>query len=429
MDQKYIESTLELMDFIQDSPSCFHVAANAATMLGNAGATRLDEKGTFRLEAGNCYFVMRNSSSLIAFRMPEGKPSGYSIVAAHTDSPSFKLKENPEISTGDAYTTLNVEAYGGMLMAPWFDRPLSLAGRAFVKENDGRISERLVSFDKDLCQIVNLCIHQNREANKGCEYKVQKDMLPVLALGKQTGAVRSLVAELLEVNEESILDTELYLTNRMGGSIWGLDDEFFSCPKIDDLQCAFSALKAFVTAEDSVTSKIQMVALFDNEEVGSSSKQGADSDFLRQVTHRIGCAMGWDFDFRCALEAGSFMLSADNGHAMHPNYPEKCDPTNKPVINGGVLIKYAGNQKYTTDAYSGSYLKSILRDAGIPYQVFFNNSTVTGGSTLGNISATQFSIPTVDIGAAQLAMHSPYETAGTMDTFNLTEGMKAFFRA
>ena len=429
MDQKYIESTLELMDFIQDSPSCYHVVANAATMLENAGAKRLDEKEKFDIEAGHCYFTVRNSSSLIAFRMPEGRPTGYSIVAAHTDSPSFKIKENPEISTGDLYTTLKVEAYGGMLMAPWFDRPLSIAGRAFVKEKEGRISERLVNFDKDLCQIVNLCIHQNRDANKGYEYKVQKDMLPIIGLGKQTGAIRSLVAELLDVKEDRVLDTELFLYNRMGGSIWGLDDEFFSCPKIDDLQCTFSALKAFVTAEDSSSSKIQVVALFDNEEVGSSTKQGANSDFLRQVAHRIGCAMGWDFDTRCALQSASFMLSADNGHSMHPNYPEKCDPTNRPVINGGVLIKYAGNQKYTTDAYSGSFLKSILSDAGIPYQVFFNNSNVTGGSTLGNISTTQFSIPTVDIGAAQLAMHSPYETAGTMDTFNLTEGMKAFYRA
>ena len=429
MDQKYIESTLELMDFIQDSPSCYHVVANAAAMLENAGAIRLDEKNAFDIKAGNCYFVVRNSSSLIAFRMPEEKPTGYAIVAAHTDSPSFKLKENPEISSGEAYTTLNVEAYGGMLMAPWFDRPLSIAGRAFVKEDDGRISERLVNFDKDLCQIVNLCIHQNREANKGYEYKVQKDMLPVLAGGKHQGAVKTLVAELLEVDEEQVLDTELFLYNRMNGSIWGLDDEFFSSPKIDDLQCAFSALKAFINCEDSASSKIQMVALFDNEEVGSSTKQGANSDFLRQLTHRIGCAMDWSFDERCAIQAGSFMLSADNGHSLHPNYPEKCDPTNKPLINGGVLIKYAGNQKYTTDAYSGSFLKSILKDAGVPYQVFFNNSNVTGGSTLGNISTTQFSIPTVDIGAAQLAMHSPYETAGTMDTFNLTEGMKAFYKA
>ena len=429
MDQKYIESTLELMDFIQDSPSCYHVVANAAAMLENAGAIRLDEKNAFDIKAGNCYFVVRNSSSLIAFRMPEEKPTGYSIVAAHTDSPSFKLKGNPEISSGEAYTTLNVEAYGGMLMAPWFDRPLSIAGRAFVKEDDGRISERLVNFDKDLCQIVNLCIHQNREANKGYEYKVQKDMLPVIAGGKHQGAVKTLVAELLEVDEEQVLDTELFMYNRMNGSIWGLDDEFFSSPKIDDLQCAFSALKAFINCEDSASSKIQMVALFDNEEVGSSTKQGANSDFLRQLTHRIGCAMDWSFDERCAIQAGSFMLSADNGHSLHPNYPEKCDPTNKPLINGGVLIKYAGNQKYTTDAYSGSFLKSILKDAGVPYQVFFNNSNVTGGSTLGNISTIQFSIPTVDIGAAQLAMHSPYETAGTMDTFNLTEGMKAFYKA
>ena len=429
MDQKYIESTLELMDFIQDSPSCYHVVANAAAMLENAGAIRLDEKNAFYIKAGNCYFVVRNSSSLIAFRMPEEKPTGYSIVAAHTDSPSFKLKENPEISSGETYTTLNVEAYGGMLMAPWFDRPLSIAGRAFVKEDDGRISERLVNFDKDLCQIVNLCIHQNREANKGYEYKVQKDLLPIIAGGKHQGVIKTMVAELLEVDEEQILDTELFLYNRMNGRIWGLDDEFFSSPKIDDLQCAFSALKAFINCEDSASSKIQMVALFDNEEVGSSTKQGADSDFLRQLTHRIGCAMDWSFDERCAIQAGSFMLSADNGHSLHPNYPEKCDPTNRPLINGGVLIKYAGNQKYTTDAYSGSFLKSILKDAGVPYQVFFNNSNVTGGSTLGNISTTQFSIPTVDIGAAQLAMHSPYETAGTMDTFNLTEGMKAFYKA
>ena len=429
MDQKYIESTLELMDFIQDSPSCYHVVANAATMLENAGAKRLDEKEKFDIEAGHCYFTVRNSSSLIAFRMPEGRPTGYSIVAAHTDSPSFKIKENPEISTGDLYTTLNVEAYGGMLMAPWFDRPLSIAGRAFVKEKEGRISERLVNFDKDLCQIVNLCIHQNREVNKGYEYKVQKDLLPIIALGDKETTLRDIVAEELEIDPENLLDTELFLYNRMKGSIWGLDDEFFSCPKIDDLMCAFSALKAFVSAEDSDSSRIQMVALFDNEEVGSTTKQGANSDFLRQTVHRIGCAQGWDYDKRCAVQAASFMLSADNGHSMHPNYPEKCDPTNKPLINGGVLIKYAGNQKYTTDAFSASWLKNILQNAQVPYQLFFNNSNFVGGGTLGNISTSQFSIPTVDIGAAQLAMHSPYETAGTKDTINLTEGMRAFYKA
>ena len=429
MEQKYIESTIELMDFIQDSPSCYHVVANAATMLENAGAIRLDEKKPFVLEEGNCYFVERNGSSIIAFRMPQTDASGYSIVAAHTDSPSLKVKENPEVRNGGTYTTLNVEAYGGMLMAPWFDRPLSIAGRAFVKQSDGSISERLVDFDRDLCQIVNLCIHQNREVNKGYEYKVQKDLLPIIALGDKETTLRDIVAEELEIDPENLLDTELFLYNRMKGSIWGLDDEFFSCPKIDDLMCAFSALKAFVSAEDSDSSRIQMVALFDNEEVGSTTKQGANSDFLRQTVHRIGCAQGWDYDKRCAVQAASFMLSADNGHSMHPNYPEKCDPTNKPLINGGVLIKYAGNQKYTTDAFSASWLKNILQNAQVPYQLFFNNSNFVGGGTLGNISTSQFSIPTVDIGAAQLAMHSPYETAGTKDTINLTEGMRAFYKA
>ncbi len=428
MEQKYIESTLELMDFIQDSPSCFHVVENARTMLENAGAVCLDEKKTYSLEAGSSYFVTRNGSAIIAFRLPQTEAGGYSIVSAHTDSPSFKLKENPELSNGGTYTTLNVEGYGGMLMAPWFDRPLSIAGRAFVKAKDGSVQQRLVNFDKDLCQIVNLCIHQNRDVNKSHEYKIQKELLPIIGLGEML-KIKEMVADILDIDVLSVLDTELFLYNRMHGSIWGVGDEFFSAPKIDDLQCAFSALKAFVTAEDSCSSKIQMVALFDNEETGSMSRQGADSDFLRQTIHRIGCAMGWDYDKRCALQASSFMLSADNGHSFHPNYPEKCDPTNKPLINGGVMIKYAANQKYTTDAFSASVLKSILTDAGIPFQVFFNNSDVTGGSTLGNISTSQFSIPTVDIGAAQLAMHSPYETAGTQDTLNLTEGMRAFYKA
>ena len=428
MEQKYIESTLELMDFIQDSPSCFHVVENARTMLENAGAVCLDEKKTYSLEAGSSYFVTRNGSAIIAFRLPQTEAGGYSIVSAHTDSPSFKLKENPELSNGGTYTTHNVEGYGGMLMAPWFDRPLSIAGRAFVKAKDGSVQQRLVNFDKDLCQIVNLCIHQNRDVNKSHEYKIQKELLPIIGLGEMP-KIKEMVADILDIDVLSVLDTELFLYNRMHGSIWGVGDEFFSAPKIDDLQCAFSALKAFVTAEDSCSSKIQMVALFDNEETGSMSRQGADSDFLRQTIHRIGCAMGWDYDKRCALQASSFMLSADNGHSFHPNYPEKCDPTNKPLINGGVMIKYAANQKYTTDAFSASVLKSILTDAGIPFQVFFNNSDVTGGSTLGNISTSQFSIPTVDIGAAQLAMHSPYETAGTQDTLNLTEGMRAFYKA
>lgn len=427
MEQKYIETTLELMDFISDSPSCFHVVSNIAAMLSDAGAIELDEKKPYKLASDNTYFVTRNGSALIAFRLPEAEATGYSIISAHTDSPSFKVKENPEICTGGAYTTLNVEAYGGMLLSPWFDRPLSLAGRAFVKTEDGRIEQRLVNFDRDLCQIVNLCIHQNRDANSGHEYKVQKELLPIIGLGEHKGKLKAMVAELLDEDENNVLDTELFLYNRNEGTIWGIDEQFFSSPKIDDLQCAFSALKAFIEAPVSKSGKIQMLVLFDNEEVGSGTKQGADSDFLYETLCRIAFSMNWDYEKQCMMKAQSFMLSADNGHAFHPNYPEKCDVTNHPVINDGVLIKYAGNQKYTTDAQSGSQLKSILTNAGVPFQVFFNNSSVTGGSTLGNISTSQVSIPCVDIGAAQLAMHSPYETAGTKDTYNLTQGMLAFY--
>ncbi len=430
MDQKYVESTLELIDFINDSPSCYHVVANIAAILENAGCIKLEEGKRFCLEPGCSYYVTRNSSSIIAFRIPASDsvdPNGFGIVAAHTDSPSFKVKANPELPLGEAYTTINVEGYGGMLMAPWFDRPLSLAGRAFIKQNNGLIVEKLIDFDRDLCQIVNLCIHQNREANKGYEYKIQKDMLPLLACGNKSGAIKSLVAELLEVDESSVVDTELFLYNRMRGSIWGLEDEFFSAPKIDDLQCAYTAVKAFVNAQDSKNSRIQMVSLFDNEEVGSCTKQGADGDFLSQTISRIGCALGWDYESQCIAKAKSYMVSADNGHSIHPNYPEKCDPSNKPIMNKGLMIKYAGNQKYTTDAFSGAYLKNILEEAQLPYQLFFNNSNVPGGGTLGNISGSQFSIPCVDVGAAQLAMHSPYETGGTQDTYNLTESFKAFF--
>lgn len=426
MEQEYIESTLELIDFIADSPSCYHAVNNAAEMLDNAGFVRLDEKKRYKIECGKSYYVCRNSSSLIAFRIPEKEATGYNLVTSHTDSPSFKVKENPEISSVKAYTTLNVEVYGGAILAPWFDRPLSVAGRAFVKTSKG-VQERLVNVDKDFCQIVNLCIHHNREVNKGHEYNVQKELLPIISNCESKGAMRKLVADTLEVEESKLLDYELFLYNRMTGSVWGLNDEFFSAPKIDDLMCAFCSIKAIISSE--LTDKILIAGLFDNEEVGSLSKQGACSDFLIQTVGRVSESLGYDYQKQCTMQANSFMLSADNGHAIHPNYTEKCDPTNHPVINGGVVIKYSGNQKYTTDGYSASYLKNILKGKDIPYQLYFNNSNIVGGSTLGNLSQAQFSVPTADIGAAQFAMHSPYETAGTKDTLTMTECMKAVFES
>lgn len=426
MDQKFIESTLELMDFIADSPSSFHAVATSCSMLDNAGFEKLEETKEWKLKAGKDYYVVRNGSAVIAFRLPASEATGCSIVSAHTDSPVFKVKENPEIVADGKYTVLNVEAYGGMLMAPWFDRPLSVAGRAFTRNP---LTQVLVDIDKDLCLIPSLCIHQNRDANKGYEYKVQRDLLPLIAEGAKKGVLAELVAKQLDVEVSDISDAELFLYNRTPARIWGADNEFFSSPRIDDLMCAFCALKALLNSQESASSKIRIVALFDNEEVGSTTRQGAAGDFLANVFARIADSLGWSFQKQCTVKAGSFMISADNGHSFHPNRPDVCDVVNRPVMNGGVLIKYAGNQKYTTDAYSAAFLRELLDGAGVPCQVYHNNSNFAGGSTLGNISQTQFSIPTVDIGAAQLAMHSPYETAGTCDTFYLTQGMTAFMQA
>ncbi|MDD4012018.1 MAG: M18 family aminopeptidase [Sphaerochaetaceae bacterium] len=424
MDTNSLKATKAMLDYIERSPNSFFAVENASRMLEEQGFSRLDEREPYKLELGGKYYVVRNSSALMAFILPKEHCRSFSIIASHSDSPSFKVKENPEI--GGLYTTLNVEGYGGMLMAPWLDRPLSIAGRAFIRTSEG-VQQRLVNIDRDLCSIVNLCIHQNREANSGLEYKIQKDMLPIIGQGVEQGCLKGLVAKTLNVEESSIVDTELFLYNRQKPSIWGIDDQFYSSPRIDDLQCLYCSLVSLMKA--SGFRSIPVACVFDNEEVGSGTKQGAAGDFMSQNLNRILSCLGYDDEEKAMVQARSFMLSADNGHSMHPNYPEHCDPTNKPSMNAGVLIKYAGNQKYTTDGYSASRLRALLEDRSIKYQVFHNNSNNAGGSTLGNISGSQYSIPCVDIGLAQLAMHSSYETGGTADTLIMTEAMKAFYEA
>lgn len=424
MENKYIEETKKLLDFIKKSYSPFHVVTNVKEMLKNEGFVELKEEDRFNIKEGGSYYVSRNNSSLIAFRIPK-KYSSYSIIASHTDSPSFKIKSNPEVVVDNKYTTLNVEGYGGMLCAPWFDRPLSIAGRVFLDSSSG-VVEKLINFDKDLVSIVNLAIHQNREANTSYKFSKQKDMLPIIGLGNKKGELINLIADHLEVDPLSILDSDLFLYNRMDGSIWGLDSELFSTPKLDDLQCAYSSIRALIESPDVNT--ISLCALFDNEEVGSSTKQGALSDFLSTIIDRISFSLNLDIEEKSIMQAGSFMLSADNAHSMHPNYKEKCDITNHPVAGGGVVIKYAANQKYTTDAHSAAFFKKLLIENEIPYQEYFNNSDQAGGSTLGNLSNQKYSLKSVDIGAAQLAMHSPYECGGTKDTYYLIKAMSAFLR-
>ena len=422
--EKNRETVKQLFDFITSSPSPFHAVWNMKQRLGLEGYQQLLESQNWELKAGGKYYVIRNGSSILAFRIPKTEFRGFQIMASHSDSPSFKIKENPEMEVEGHYVKLNVEKYGGMLCAPWFDRPLSVPPRLVVREGN-RLVTKLVSVDRDLVLIPNLAIHMNREANDGYKYNAQKDLLPLYGMGCEKGTFLKQIAEAAGVHAEDIVGNDLFLYNRMEGSIWGAEEEFISIGKLDDLQCAFASLQAFLAAEDGESIPVHCV--FDNEEVGSSTKQGAASTFLLDTLQRINEGLGrTNGQYHQAL-ASSFMLSADNAHAVHPNQADKTCPTNRPYPNGGVVIKYSANQKYTTDGMAAAIFTRICEEAEVPYQTFLNRSDLPGGSTLGNISNTQVALNTVDIGLAQLAMHSPYETGGVKDTDYLIRAAKKFY--
>lgn len=414
----------QLFDYIKSSPSCFHAITNAANTLEAAGFNRLYEKDSWNLQPGGKYYITSNTSSIVAFVIPNEEFKGFHMVASHSDFPTFKLKANPEVKTGDAYTTLSVERYGGPLMAPWFDRPLSIAGRIVVAEN-GVPVEKLVDFGADCISIVNIAIHMNRTVNDGYGYKMSKDMMPIWAGAKNEKEFMKELAQVAGVHEDEILDMDLYLYNRMEATTWGANKEFISAPKLDDLQCAFASMTAFLQSKSE--SYVNVMAIFDNEEVGSGTRQGAKSTFLSSILKRVAESKGAGEEVYAKLVADSFLLSADNAHAFHPNYPEKADTNNRIYPNGGVVIKYTASQQYTTDAMSGAYVKLLCKDAGVKHQMYFNHSDVVGGSTLGNLAVGQIPMPAADIGAAQLAMHSPYETAGVQDTQDLITVMTAFY--
>lgn len=422
----YKKTTKELLSFIEKSYSCFHLIQNMKEELNENGFQELYEAQEWKLECGGKYYVSRNESSLIAFQIPKQDFTGFQIMASHSDFPTFKVKENPEICVENQYMKLNVEKYGGMLCAPWFDRPLSVAGRILVREGD-TIETKLVNVDRDLVMIPNLAIHMNREVNDGYKYNAQTDMLPIYSNMTEKGDFMSVIAENAGVKKENILGSDLYLYNRMKGSIWGANEEFVSSAKLDDTQCAFASLKGFLQAENKQAVSVHCV--LDNEEVGSGTKQGAASTFLKDTLGRINRGLNRTEDAYLQALANSFMISADNAHGVHPNYSDKTDLTNRPYLNGGIVIKYSANQKYTTDAVSAAMFKTICDRAEVPYQNFVNRSDMLGGSTLGNISNTQVAVNTVDIGVAQLAMHSPYETCGVKDTFYLIKMAKEFYQS
>ena len=363
-------------------------------------------------------------SSVIAFKIPQNDFKSFHIVASHSDSPTFKIKENAEIEVNNKYVKLNTEKYGGMICSTWFDRPLSIAGRILVKENNA-VKTHLVNIDKDLVIIPNLAIHMNREVNDGYKYNAQIDMLPLYGDNSSKGSLMKTIAKEAEVEEESILGTDLFLYNRMNGTKIGSNEEYISSPRLDDLECAFTSLSAFLSENTSNSASVYCV--FDNEEVGSGTKQGADSTFLYDVLRRINISLGKTEEDYYRLISSSFMVSADNAHALHPNYTDKSDLTNKVYMNDGIVIKYNANQKYTTDAVSASIFKTICDSVDVPYQTFTNRSDILGGSTLGNISNAHVSLNTIDIGLAQLAMHSTYETAGAKDVTYMIDAIKAFY--
>ena len=404
-----------LFDFIAHCPTAFHTAATVCEALTAAGYTRLAESDAWTLEAGRGYFVSRGASSVIAFRAPEAF-GGFVIAAAHGDSPAPKIKENADLKSED-YTELSVEPYGGMIFSTWFDRPLSVAGRVIVR-TEGGIAARLCDLGVPTAVIPNVAIHMNRTMNDGTKLNAAVD-LPPLYGGADAEPLRARVADSLGVAADDILSADLFVYNPQAGVEW---NGYISAPRLDDLQCVYAALHGFLDAGCGAAAKV--LAVFDNEEVGSRTQQGAASTFLCDVLRRVSTAFGRDYD---AAVAGSLMLSCDNAHAIHPNHPEYADKNHRVRMNGGVVIKYNANRNYATDAWSAALFRVICTRAGVPVQLYANRADMPGGSTLGNIANTQVSLPTVDIGAAQLAMHSAYETAGAADTAYLYRAIKQAF--
>ena len=414
-----------LFDYIAASPTAYHAVSHTADILKTAGYTELSEHTAWTLEGGKGYFVTRNGSSLIAFRTPADKNfSGFMMTAAHGDSPCFKVKENAEMSDGH-HLRLSVEKYGGMLCSSWTDRPLSVAGRVLVRDGRG-IATKLVDLSDPYAVIPNVAIHMNRSANDGMSYNPAVDMIPLCGEASDSGMLKKRVAEVIGVSEEDILTTDLFLYNPQAGVEW---NGYISAPRLDDLQCAFASLTAFLEAGDKAVQPdtVPVFCLFDNEEVGSQTKQGAASTFLYDTLHRLCDGLELTPADMARKLASSFLVSCDNAHAVHPNHPEYRDGNHAVYMNSGVVVKYNANQRYTTDGISAAIFGLICERAGVPIQRYANRADMPGGSTLGNIANTQVSLNTVDIGLPQLAMHSAYETAGARDTEMMVRALTGFF--
>ena len=405
-----------LCEYLDGARSVFHAAAGIARQLEEAGYIRLAEAGAWDLVPGGKYYVVRGGTAVIAFRIPEGAPKGFLMSASHSDRPGFRVKENYEVC--GAYTKMAVERYGGMIMSTWLDRPLSIAGRVTVETEEG-VECKLVDIDRDLLLIPNVAIHMNRQVNDGYKWNPAVDLLPLMG-GKE--AKGKLDAMLETAAGGKILGHDLYLYVRQKASVWGVEEEYISSAALDDLECAWGCTQGFLKAGNSES--ISVLCVFDAEEVGSGSVQGAASTMLPDVLKRICKALDLDQE---QLLAQSFMVSADNAHAVHPNHPEFADPTNAPTMGGGIVVKFNSSLSYCTDGVSAALFRKVCSKAGVKTQTYYNRADLPGGSTLGRISLGKVSVPTIDIGLPQLAMHSCYETAATADAIALEEAMAAYY--
>ena len=426
-----LASAQALVEFIRACPSMFHTVAAARTRLEREGYEYLREADAWDVRPGGRYFTVRNNSSVIAWRVGAqvdvAAGCHFQLTAAHSDSPTFKLKSIPELEGPEGYLRLDTEAYGGMIDYTWFDRPLGLAGRVMVREGS-RVTSRLVSIDRPVAIIPSLAIHLDRSMNDGFSTNRQVDLCALLSAGQAgPGAVDALVAAELGCGPGQIVARDLFLVSLAEPTVWGVADEFVSSPKLDDLACAHASLEALLGSANE--RDVSVWCCFDNEEVGSNTKQGAMSTFLADTLSRVVAGLGGSREDYLRSLAASMLVSCDNAHAIHPNHPERYDLPNSPRLNGGLAIKESANQKYCTDAFSRAVFCAVLDDAGVAYQTFANRSDQAGGSTLGNLSNTQVSLHAVDVGMPQLAMHSSYETGGSRDVALAISALRAFFDA
>ena len=406
----------EFQDFLDTAVSAYHATANLRDLLDKAGYERLFEHEYWNLQRGGKYYMVRGGTTIIAFRVPEKKPYGFMMSACHTDRPTFKLKENSELR--GIYTRLATEPYGGMIMSTWMDRPLSIAGRVMVEVEDGVVN-RLINIDQDLLMMPNVAIHMNRTVNDGYKWNPAVDTVPMLGGADDADKFWPLVEQHAGGR---ILGHDLYLYLRHKSSVWGIDGEFISGQALDDLACAWGTIQGFLNARENEA--VPVFCAFDDEEVGSNSPQGAASTILEFTLERIARALELDIH---QMLAQSFLVSADNAHGLHPNHPELADKANAPVLGRGVVLKFNAAQRYTTDGVSASVFRRICNKVNVPLQTYTNRPDIKGGSTLGHISLTHVSVPTADIGLAQLAMHSCYETAAVADMAYLETAMTEYF--